>query len=78
MQSIGLVAQDELVLATVDGQLAEGKLLAQPGGQLLNLGTCLLCGSAFSGNQNMLVGARHELDLTGLGFLGGGWLDQVS
>jgi hypothetical protein len=70
VESIGLISEDELVLSTVDGKLAKGQLALEVSGQALDLGTSLLCGSALSGNKNVLLGTRHELHVARVGFLG--------
>jgi hypothetical protein len=73
VESIGLISEDELVLSTVDGKLAKGQLALKVSGQALNLGAGFLCGSALSGDENVLLRARHELHVARVG-LRGRWL----
>jgi hypothetical protein len=71
VERIGFVSKNELVLTTVDCQLAKSEVALELSSEAFDLGTSLLGRSPLSGDQNVLVGARHELNLARVGFLGG-------
>lgn len=63
MQSISMVTQDELMLATIDGKLSKCELPLQLRSAPLNLRTSFLGGAALSRDMDVPVGMGHKLYL---------------